>query len=255
LGHALQNARTRPTTGERMKKPSRVLCVVDPTTSEQHAVHRAAWVSRKAGAKLELLICYYNEYVSGQRFFDSPSLEKVRKKVMDGHLRHLEELAEPLRDSGIEVDTKITWDRPLHEGIIRYAAAINADLVIKDTHFHSLISRALLGNTDWQLIRNCASPLWLAKPVPVSERPVFISAIDPMNEHDKPAALDDEIIVSAKILAELCGGEMHAFHAYDPSIALATASANAYLPVSLPYDEIDEQMREKHGQRFREITE
>lgn len=238
-----------------MKKLSRVLCVVDPTTSEQHAIQRAAWICGKAGAKLELLICYYNEYLGGQRFFDSPSLEKARKEVMDGHVRHLEELAEPFREAGIEVVTKTLWDRPLHEGIVRYAAAINADLVIKDTHFHSSISRALLGNTDWQLIRNCASPLWLVKPVPISDRPVFVSAIDPMNEHDKPAALDDEIIGSAKTLADICGGEMHVVHAYDTSIALATASANAYLPVSLPYDEIDEQMREKHGQRFREITE
>jgi universal stress protein E len=75
-----------------------------------------------------------------------------------------------------------------------------------------------------------------------------------MNEHDKPAALDDEIIVSSKTLARLCGGEVHVFHAYDPRVAAASATANAYLPVSLPYDEIDKEMRERHGKRFYEIA-
>ena len=48
---------------------------------------------------------------------------------------------------------------------------------------------------------------------------------------------------------------MHAFHAYDPRIAVATATANAYIPVSLPFDEIEQQMHEDHEKRFKEITE
>ena len=48
---------------------------------------------------------------------------------------------------------------------------------------------------------------------------------------------------------------MHAFHAYDPRIAVATATANAYIPVSLPFDEIEQQMHEDHQKRFSEITQ
>ncbi|HNP35270.1 MAG TPA: universal stress protein [Woeseiaceae bacterium] len=237
-----------------MKKLSRVLCIVDPTASNHYAMERAASLCSKSGATLDLLICCYNEYLGGQRFFDSPSLEKARKQLMEEHLQYLEALARPLQEAGIEVAIAIHWDRPLHEGIARYAATINADLVIKDTHFHSAISNTLMGNTDWQLIRCCAAPLWLVKPVSMPDRPIFLSALDPMNEHDKPAALDDEILISAKKIADLYGGEVHAFHAYDPRAALATVTANAYLPVSLPYDEIEQQMREDHGRRLFEIT-
>ena len=231
------------------------MCVIDPTTAEQPALGRAAWLARNIGAELELFVCYYNEYLSGDRFFDSPSLEKARREVIGGHEKHLEELAEPFRRAGLIVRTKAIWDHPLYEGVVRHASAVHADVVFKDTHHHSAVTRALLTNTDWNLIRTCPVPLWLVKPNEVADRPVFLAAIDPLNEHDKPAALDDEILVLSKALAEKTAGEVHAFHSYDPRIAVATATANAYIPVSLPFDEIEKQMHEQHEKRFNEVTE
>jgi len=237
-----------------MQSISRVLAVIDPTVNEQPALKRAGWLAKHTGAELELLVCYYNEYLSGDRLFDSPSLEKARAELMEGQSRHLEELAEPFRKDDIVVKTSAIWDHPLHEGIVRHAVAIDADIVFKDTHHHSSLSRALLSNTDWNLIRTCPPPLWLVKPQDFEDSPKFVAAIDPMNEHDKPAALDDEILQLCKALAESVGGEVHAFHSYDPRIAVATATANAYIPVSLPFDEIEQQMHEEHEKRFREIV-
>jgi universal stress protein E len=231
------------------------MCVLDPTTTEQPAMKRAAWLAGHIGAELELFVCYYNEYLSGDRLFDSPSLEKARREVISGHEKHLEELAEPLRGDGLTVRTAVVWDHPLYEGIVRHANAVHADIVFKDTHHHSAVTRALLTNTDWNLIRTCQVPLWLVKPREISDKPIFLAAIDPLNEHDKPAALDDEILVISKSLAEKSKGEVHAFHSYDPRIAVATATANAYIPVSLPFDEIEKQMHEQHEKRFSEVTE
>jgi universal stress protein E len=238
-----------------MKEISRILAVVDPTASEQPAMHRAAWLAKKNGAELELLVCYYNEYLSGDRLFDSPSLEKAREEVIQSHENHLEKLAEPLRADGVIVKTTALWDHPLYEGIVRQAVESGAALVVKDTHHHSAVARALLTNTDWNLIRTCPLPLWLVKPQDFPETPVFVAAIDPMHQHDKPAALDDEILHISKELSRTVDGELHAFHSYDPRIAVATATANAYIPVSLPFDEIEQQMHEDHQKRFREITD
>jgi len=238
-----------------MKTISKILAVIDPTTADQPGVNRASWLAKETGAELELLVCYYNEYLSGDRLFDSPSLEKARDEVIQNQEKHLETIAEPIRASGITVKTSAVWDHPLHEGIVRHAVATNADIVVKDTHHHSAVTRALLTNTDWNLIRTCPTRLWLVKPIEISETPVFVAAIDPMNQHDKPAALDDEILQLSKTLAGKVGGEVHAFHSYDPRIAVATATANAYIPVSLPFDEIEQQMHEDHQKRFKEITE
>ncbi|MEM9335996.1 MAG: universal stress protein, partial [Pseudomonadota bacterium] len=237
-----------------MQNISKIVTVIDPTVDSQPALTRSAWLAQKTGADLELLICYYNEYLSGDRLFDSPSLEKARAQVIEAHARHLEELAAPFREGGIVVTASAIWDHPLHEGIVRHAVESGADIVVKDTHHHSAISRALLTNTDWNLIRTCPVPLWLVKPHDMAEHPVFVAAIDPMNQHDKPAALDDEILQTSKLIAGAVDGVLHAFHCYDPRIAVATATANAYIPVSLPFDEIEQQMHDEHEQRFCEIT-
>jgi universal stress protein E len=238
-----------------MKEINKILAVVDPTVADQPAVRRAAWLAKGSGAELELLVCYYNEYLSGDRLFDSPSLEKARDEVIRNHEKHLETLAEPLRADGVVVKTSAVWDHPLYEGIVRHAIECGADLVVKDTHHHSAVTRALLTNTDWNLIRTCPIPLWLVKPTELTEKPVFVAAIDPMHQHDKPAALDDEILHVAKGISQQVNGEVHAFHSYDPRIAVATATANAYIPVSLPFDEIEQQMHEDHEKRFIEITD
>lgn len=237
-----------------MQTIRKVLVVVDPTNREQPALARAAWIAESCGADMHLLVCYYNEYLSGDRLFDSPSLEKARAEVIGAQERHLEELAEPLRARSITVTTAATWDHPLYAGIVRHLVDCKADMVFKDTHHHSAVSRAFLSNTDWNLIRTCPVPLWLVKPRDLGSAPTLIAAIDPMNQNDKPAALDDEIIQLGKLLAAEAGGNLHAFHSYDPRIAVATATANAYIPVSLPFDEIEQQMHEDHQKRFGEIT-
>jgi len=236
-----------------MKSIKQIMCVIDPTTTAQPAMLRAAWLAGKTGAELELFICYYNEYLSGERLFDSPSLEKARDEIINGHQKRLEEMAEPFRASGLVVKTTALWDHPLHEGIVRHAAATGADIVFKDTHHHSAISRALLTNTDWNLIRSCAAPLWLVKPRDFPHDAIFVAAVDPMHEHDKPAALDDEILSLGQTLADASDAEVRAFHSYDPRMAIATATANAYVPVSLPFEELEQQVVADHTKRFDEI--
>jgi universal stress protein E len=147
------------------------------------------------------------------------------------------------------------WDHPLYEGIVRHAVAVGADIVFKDTHHHSPLTRALFTNTDWNLLRTCPMPLWLVKPQEIADKPVFMAAIDPMNQNDKPADLDDEILVLSQMLAEKSNGEVHAVHSYDPQIVIASVMTDAYVPVSLPLDEIEEQMHKQHGKRFNKITE
>ena len=238
-----------------MEKFSRILSVVDPTAAEQPALQRAARLAARTGATLALLTCYYNEYLTGDRIFDSRSLDLARQDLLENHKKHLENLATPLRNDGIEVSTAASWDHPVHEGIVRHAMETGAEIVFKDTHHHSALERAFLSNSDWNLIRISPAALWLVKPTDFPDKPVFVAAIDPMNEHDKPAALDDEILALCKVMEDMVGADVHVFHTYDPRIAVATATANAYIPVSLPLDEIEEEMRAQHEKRFRELTD
>ncbi|MBT5220782.1 MAG: universal stress protein [Woeseia sp.] len=234
---------------------SKILCVVDPTQKPQPGLIRATWLARRSGAALVLLICCYDEYLSGDLYLDSKTLEQARSRMLIAFKGTLEELAGPIRDEGITVATDAVWDHPLFEGIVRKSIDHKVDVVFKDTHHHSALSRILFTNTDWNLIRTCPVPLWLVSPKDIWNEPQVIASIDPLNEHDKPAALDDQILAISNSLAVDLGGAVHAFHAYDSRVAVSTATANVYIPVSLPIDEIDEQVRQQHSKRFAEIVE
>lgn len=236
-----------------MKDTSKILCVVDPTTSVQPAMNRAAWLAQKTGAQLELFICFYNEYLSGKRLFDAPSIENTRQEVVDRNLSYLVSVADPLRSAGIDVSVHVAWDHPLHEGIVRRAIAYGADVIFKDTHHHSVLQRSILSNTDWNLIRTCPMPLWLVKPRDMASSPTVLASVDPTNENDKPAALDAKILKFAESIGRLANGTTHAFHAFDPRFALATA--NAFAPVSMDYTKVESEMQEQHSQAFNELLD
>ena len=238
-----------------MNTITKILAVVDPTIEAQPAVRRAIWLAKSTGAELELLVCYYNRYLAEDLLFRSPSLEKARNLDIERHEKHLEDIAEPLRAAGVIVRTSVAWDHPLYDGIVRQAVLYHADIVVKDAHHHSAVARALLTHTNWHLIRICPTPLWLVKPHDLAERPAFIAAIDPNHEHDKPAALDDKILQLSKSIAGAVGGVVHAFHSYDAGNAVAAATANAAIPVSLPFDGVEQQIYEDHRRRFEEVTE
>ncbi|MGI9202614.1 MAG: universal stress protein, partial [Woeseiaceae bacterium] len=231
----------------------KILCVIDPTVTSQPAMHRAAWLAERTGAKLELLVCFYNQYISGHRFFDAPSMQKTRRELIDGYKDHLEELALPLRENGISFETAAEWDHPLHEGIVRYACATGADLVLKDTHHHSVFDLSTLSNTDWNLIRTCPVPIWFVKPRELPEQLHIVAAVDPLNIHDKPAALDDEIITTSQFIGAKIGADVHVFHAFDPRFSVPTSQSSVLM--SLPVDEIAQQVRSLHESRFKEVTE
>jgi universal stress protein E len=151
---------------------------------------------------------------------------------VDGRLEQcrstLETLAAQFREDGIDVDVDARWDRPFDEGIVRKMIASAPDLVLKDTRYHSLIRRTIFSNADWNLIRNCPAPLWLAKSLDYMPPVRTLAAVDPMHEHDKPAALDTAILAAAQSVADLAGGELHVAHVFDSApIALASSAGIA----------------------------
>jgi universal stress protein E len=136
---------------------------------------------------------------------------------------------------------------------VRKVIESDADVVFKDTHYHPVLKRSVFSNTDWNLIRDCPALLWLAKPRAIAAKPRFIAAVDPLHERAKPSELDDRIIVAAKQLCFPLNGELHVFHAFDATPALATPMDSMAMP--LPIREITESMRTRHTDAVHELTD
>jgi universal stress protein E len=232
--------------GKPMAKNNSILVIVDPTAQEQPAVARAAWLAQKLKCKLELFICDYDQYLAGERFFDTKALQKARAELLKRHLSRLEKLAAPLRDKGITVTCDTAWDHPLHEGILRKIEAAKARLVVKDTHYHSAIRRSLFSNTDWHVIRDCKSPLWLVKPSDHVEISTLLAAVDPVHERDKPAKLDHRILDAAEEIRAAIDGSLHVVHAFDPAPIYAVSTDAMSFPITEPINDAVDALRTEH---------
>jgi universal stress protein E len=194
-----------------------ILVVIDLTAgSHQPALARAAWLAKQAGARLELFACDFDPDLDGGHV---SAVWKASPGPREGLLlrrrAQLEELAAPLRKQSLKVTVDVVWDHPFELAIVKKAAAHDYWLVAKDTHHHNLLQRTLLTNVDWHLVRKCPVPLLLVKDRTIAAEPNVLAAVDPLNEHDKPAALDDRIFTFAADLARVLRGHLHVMHSYS----------------------------------------
>jgi universal stress protein E len=193
-----------------------ILVVIDLTAgAHQPALQRAAWLARQSRARLELFACDYDPDLDTGRLTTVWGPSPPRDRLLLRRRGQLEELAVPLRKDGLIVTVDVVWDHPFEAAIVKKAAAHDYWLVAKDTHHHNLLQRTLLTNVDWHLIRKCVAPLLLVKDRPLAAEPNVLAAVDPVNEHDKPAALDDRIFTFAADLARVTRGQLHVMHAYS----------------------------------------
>ena len=222
-----------------MNRIANILVIVDPTADAQPAVAKAALLAEKFHARLELFAC---------------ETKASREARLAAHMRTqpdepfvvnlkavLESLATPLRARGLDVSTETVRADPLHVALLERTQLTTADLVVKDTHHHTLAKRTILSNTDWHLIRGCPVPLLLAKPTFWAESPRIVAAVDPGHANDKPSALDLRILDHAALFAQKLGGELHALHAYIPMSVIITSAtsppmAGAITPEDLARD-------------------
>jgi universal stress protein E len=237
-----------------MAQNSAILVVIDPTTKQQPALGRAVWLAGKLGLGLELFICDYDQYLAGERFFDSKALKKARAGLLERHRKHLEKLAEPLRETGLAVTVDATWDHPLHEGILRKISKSQPYLVVKDTHFHSAIRRSVFSNTDWNIIRECKAPLWLVKPYENPAISSLIAAVDPLHERDKPAKLDHKILTMAEEIRAAVGGTIKVVHAFDPAPVYAVSTDAMSFPITEPINDAIAALKKQHQAAMEELT-
>jgi universal stress protein E len=237
-----------------MTQNNTILVVVDPTTTEQPALGRAAWLAGKLGAALELFICDYDQYLAGERFFDSKALKKAREGLLDRHRKRLESLAAPLRGQGLSVSVDAAWEHPLHEGILHEIEQSNPRIVFKDTHYHSAIRRSVFSNTDWNIVRECRVPLWLVKPYEDVEITTVLAAVDPLHERDKPAKLDHKILDTAEQIRAAVGGKLEVVHAFDPAPVYAVSTDAMSFPITEPINDAVAALRAQHQSAMDELT-
>lgn len=195
-----------------MLELSKILVIVEPGSDAQPALDKAAQLAAYAESELELMISDYNDYLEDGFYFEPAQAQKLRYEHSDTQLQELEALAEPLRERGLQVTLSTAWGNPPYAEIVKQVRESKPSLVVKSTRHHNPVSRLILSNEDWELVRYCPAPLLLVKNQLWSQNPVFLAAVDLRHQFDKETELDKKIISSAKSLAAISGGAVQVLH-------------------------------------------
>lgn len=203
-----------------MNRIGHIIVVVDPSAGvSQAAVDKALVLARRLEASVELLICDIETAHEDDLIHVSPHRPAPTSSE---YLDFLDELAAPMRAAGIKVKGRTIYGRSLHDSLLSYLCKTRADLIVKDTHHHSLAKRTVLRNTDWYLARQCSAPVLFTKNTSWGPLPVIMAALGPKSASAGSANMDRQILNCAASLAGGLNGDLHVIHTYVP-MALARA--------------------------------
>lgn len=199
-----------------MLKYQNILVYVDPTQEAQPALARAAkLIEKQQGGKITLFLTCYDLSYEMTSLSSAYEREAMQRIVIKEHTKWLLELAQPYKETGIEIQEKVTWhSRPFYAAILE-VLEIKADILIKSTHQHSKLSAILFTPTDWSLLRKCPCPVLLVKAHNWKENGNILCAMDCNSlQENEDNLLSNQLIEEAKSLSAILSANVHLVNAY-----------------------------------------
>lgn len=223
--------------------------IEDPQQRRQLAVRRAAELARRMGARLTLFHSAFSPFAVGPAP-QGITRDRHEARTIAARRAALEKLAAPLRRRGLKVATRVAWDYPPFEAIVREVLRARPDLVVAGSRRHLLGARLFLTNNDWQLIRLCPVPLLFVKHERAYGKARVLAAIDPLHGGARRSTLDKRILESAQAMALAHRGRLDVVHAYQSLYSYAPPIyGEAYISA------IDPKIEQQHRARAQRALE
>jgi universal stress protein E len=192
-----------------------ILVVMEPGADSQPAFDAAMVLARRHGSRLELLLAVFQDLHVAYFEPMTATLQEFHDSIMAGHRAMLERYVQLAAEEGVNAIGEALWGTPFHEIVLARVAATRPDLVVKHSVYHNRIERSLFTGSDWHLIRDCPVPLVMVKDAGRLAGSRILVCVDPMHTHDKPAALDKQLLGRGAALAHRLQGELHALHVFS----------------------------------------
>ena len=156
---------TRPVEGTSAAAASsirHILVPLDGSELAEDALDPAIDVAQATGARITLAHVVATVTMLGPRSL-TPARRKFRAEH-DSAEAYLESVAAPLREEGLDVDTKVVEGRTPAQTLSELADAIGADMIAMATHGYGGVRRALLGSVADKLLRASSLPVLITRP-------------------------------------------------------------------------------------------
>jgi universal stress protein E len=193
-----------------------MFAVAAPGGTEAGVMSKVVSLTSALDAELELFNCVFDADIGRPGRFGSRGVEADIQEIVAQRHRQVENTAARLRAQGIRVRSSVRWDYPAYEGIVRQVLRRKPHLLIVESRRKGSAARLLLTQTDFKLIETCPCPLLLIKTARPYSTVCTIAALDPLQAHKKPAALDDAVLECASVVTQALSGKLLLFHARTP---------------------------------------
>ena len=198
-----------------MQRFKNILAHVNLASSEDPALSRAIRLAQQNSAKLTAINVIDEHPTQAHAVLRSLHLEDRLELIEREHRDQLEKLVQPVRDSGLEVETVVATGSTFLE-IIRATLRRQHDLVIKTVSSEGIFQRTFFGSTDMHLLRKCPAPLWLVKAGEPEAFHRILVPLDPNMEDGIKHELGVNLLKLASSLAEMDGAELMIAHTWHP---------------------------------------
>ncbi len=197
-----------------MNRFKNILVVATPEGLSDALLARAKWLAKANGARLTLIDVLDSNPGDLDRLLTvlpSARARDVEEKLRAHHAVGLTEAAQPLRDAGLEVATRLLSGVGFVE-IIRHVLSDGTDLVLKAADRTPTLD--VLGGPDLHLLRKCPCPVWVLHGAagPAARR--IVAAVDPDPEDAARDALNHQVMQLATSLARPDGARLDVVHAW-----------------------------------------
>ncbi len=186
-----------------MKFPQHILVIVSGKRKEPIALARALQLAQFYDIKLSLFSCVYDPGTDLSPLLSNPHKKAIKNKKLQNRLEYLDSIKESLASSGIPITTHVLWHRKVQNAVMEICDELSPDLVIKRISDNANSINPFTMPMDWQLLRQCPSPLLIVKdkewrmPAPV------LAAVNVGAEHTGEKEFNQQIIAYAKLLSRL----------------------------------------------------
>ncbi len=196
-----------------MQRFKNILLVIDHRTESRAALDQAVALCKRNEARLAVVDLVEDLSRDAEFWLTPDTLTALRSQELETRRKQLNNLAEPIREQGINVRTKTLLGVPFLE-IIRQVLQYNHDLVIMTADGDGGLKERFFGSTSMHLMRKCPCPVWVVKPDQPLHYTRILAAVDPASyDHPKPL-LDFKIMDLATSLAKLEQAKLHIVHAW-----------------------------------------
>jgi len=200
-----------------MQRFKNILAHANLTVEEHPALERGIRLARQNSATLTAMTVIEEHPTTAHAILHSIHVKEALETIEHEYHSRLEELVQPIRDAGLDVETAVARGSTFIE-VIRAALQREHDLVIKTVSSEGIFHRTFFGSTDMHLLRKCPTPLWLIEPgEPEAFRRILVP-LDPNMGNGIKHDLGMNLLKLATSLAEMDGAELmivHAWHAYE----------------------------------------